>query len=186
MTNVEKSWGRTVSGGVVNGLFFSIFALPLALGIMAGKSMWLWSFLTIPVLVVLCVLISTIARLVRAIRSTRPVREPRPDRGTGRVRVVLKRTAAVVGLLGAAGAGIALMGVGIKVATDLPTCDPELSRCTTVVDGVARGESNSSVGEQQVGNVLTGGIAFVPGLGILVATYFGASQLVRSISAGRR
>ncbi|MEV6369750.1 hypothetical protein AB0L86_22970 [Micromonospora musae] len=182
MTNVDESWGKTITNAIVTGLILSVFVVAMALGVLAEQGLWLWSFLAIPAVVLLCVLISVISRLVGMIRRSRPAAAPRPARD----RVVLKRTAAGAGLLVAAAAGIALMGVGINVATDSPTCDPEVSSCVTVVDGVARGESDTSAGEQQVGNLLTGSVVFVPGLALLVGTYLGASRMVRSISAGRR
>lgn len=180
-----QSWGKTAARAALTGLMTNFLVLPIALGFLAGFGLWLWSFLAIPAMVVLCVLISVIARLVEAIRGNRPASGPRPERVAGPGRVIVKRTAAVAGLLVAAAAGIALMAVGVKVASDSPTCDPEVSRCIAVVDGVAQGESHASVGDQQVGNVFAGGIAFLPGLAILIGTYFGAERLTRSISAGR-
>jgi hypothetical protein len=183
VTVQRRTWAETLKEAAQIGLMLNILALPAAFGVLAATDHWHLAFLAIPASVGLCVVIAVMARLIGSIRPPRDFyREPRPP---GRARVILTRTAAVVGLLAAVAAGIALMGVGIQIATDSPVCDPEVSRCVLVVDGVTRGETNTSVESQQTSNFLTGMIAFFPGLCLLVATYFGVKSLARSITAPR-
>ena len=174
----RKTWAATLKEAAGLGLVLNILALPAAFGVLGATGYWYYAFLAVPAMVVLCVVIAVIARLLGSLSSGMP-------RLPGRARVILTRTAAVVGLLAAAAAGIALMGLGIQTATDSPVCDQAVSRCVLVVDGVARGETNTSVESQQTSNVLTSMILIFPGLGLLVATYFGIGSLARSITAAR-
>lgn len=183
MTVPGKTWAGTLKEAAGIGLMLNIMALPVAFGVLAATDHWYYAFFAIPAMVVLSVVIAVIARLIGSIRGPRDFYAER--RPPGRARVALTRTAAAIGLLAAVAAGIALMGLGIQVATDSPTCDPEVSRCVLVVDGVARGETSTSVESQQTSNFLVGMVAFFPGLCLLIATYFGVRSLARSITAAR-
>ncbi|GAB3066505.1 hypothetical protein [Micromonospora schwarzwaldensis] len=87
--------------------------------------------------------------------------------------------ATVTGLLLGAAVGIGLIWFGISFNLNASTCDPESSRCVTVIDGVARGESTESVGSQQFGNLLLSLVAILPGAVILVGVTRGMVSLVR-------
>jgi hypothetical protein len=164
MAGSTRRW--TAKDNAVLGVMLSVPAGMITFGVSGATGQWLWAILTVPVMVLLSVTIGWVARV-------------------GARSVVLVRVSTVTGLIAAAVAGVALIYFGIAVGVDAPVCDPEVSRCVVVINGVARGESDQSVGSQHLGNLLLSLVAIVPGLTILFWTVRGAAAFARRLAGER-
>jgi thiol:disulfide interchange protein len=129
---------------VVYGLGFSIpvAAITFVISVLVGQ--WLWVIAAVPATVALVVVIGLVARL--GSRHTSPM--------SRRMGGIVVQVGKVVGLLVGLAAGVALIWFGIQVNRNASTCDPQVSHCVAVVNGVARGNSTESVGSQRFGTFL--------------------------------
>ncbi len=163
MANPTRQW--TVKDSAALGVVSSILVGMFTIAVSVSTGQWLWAILTVPMMVTLCVVAGLIVQV-------------------GARSAVVVRVAKVAGLLLAAGAGVALVWFGISVNLDAATCDPAVSRCVSVVNGVARGKSTESVDSQQFEHLLLSLVVIIPGLVILYFTSRGAISFTRQL-AGR-
>jgi hypothetical protein len=147
-------------------------ATPIAVAHSASTGQWLWTAAAIPATIVVCVVIGGVTRVLRATRFGDAIGAlDRADR--------LVSVFAVVGLLAAALAGVGLIWFGVWFNLDADTCDPAQARCVLVVDGVARGETDESVGSQRFSNFILSLVAILPGVMLLVAATWGTRSFAR-------
>jgi uncharacterized membrane protein YraQ (UPF0718 family) len=171
MPNRPDTLMSHVREDAVLGLLCSFFTLVLCLFVSLFTSQWLWLIAAVPATVVLAVVIGLIGRL--ASRSAKLTR-------IGHSTALARSAQAILLLVGLATA-VGLIWVGIAVNRNAAPCDPQVSHCVLVVNGVARGTSDQSVGSQRFSTFLVSLIAIGPALVILYYVVRGGRNLIRAL-----
>jgi hypothetical protein len=155
---------ETMQNSVILGAVFSVLAALFTVPIGFADHSWLWATVPAAVTFTLAVLIGAIVAVA--------------ERSGG-----FRRVAIGMGLLLGLAAGAALIWAGVVINLRADVCDPQVSRCVTVVNGVARGASTESAGDQRFSTFLLSLIAIGPGLMILYFAGRGAVRFVRPASS---
>ncbi|TDP94025.1 hypothetical protein [Labedaea rhizosphaerae] len=162
MTGEPKPW--RLKDSLQAGLVVCFPTAPIILGLAFALGPWYAWILAFPGVILLTVAISLVATVIRGHRAI-----------TGPLTAI--------GLLILAAAGAGLIWFGIMVNLHNAPCDPEVSQCVTVINGVARGESTESTGSQQFGTFLLSLVAILPGLLLLVVSARVTGHLIRRRSS---
>ncbi len=151
----RTTWKDELAIGVLVGV---MLVTPAAVAVSASTGDWLWTIVAVPGTVFLALIVGGLVRTRAAAALGSLGRKNR-----------VATTFAVLGMVIGAAAGAALIWFGISFNLDADICDPDRSTCIAVVDGVARGESDESVGGQRFKTFLLSLVAILPGALLLYA-----------------
>lgn len=132
----------------------------VTVGVSAASGDWTWALLTVPAMVALSVTIGWIAKV-------------------GKKSRVFVAMSAGVGMLAGAAAGLLLIWFGIQYNMNADVCDPEVSSCRVIINGIVRGETTESVASQRFDHFLLSLAMILPGLLILFMVGLAGRRAVR-------